>query len=357
MSKSILKPINKILSNPSLVALVIFSATLGAIFYFMGQWLMPLIVAVAIAYLLEGLVGKLEYSGVRRSFAVSLVFFGFCGLIFYIITGVVPTIIAQTKNLFLAMPDFFGAMQQRLMVLPHYFPSYLSEADINNLIGNMTNGFANWSGDLFSTKLFSSLIFLISLLVYLVLVPMLIFFLLKDKEQILRWLGKFMPQRSQIIYEIWKEVDMQIGNYIRGKFSEIFIVWLLCLVPFYYFDLNYWLLLSFLVGLSVLIPYFGAILVTIPVFVVAYMQFGGSSSFYWVVGAYSLIQIIDGNVFVPLIFSEAVNIHPVAIITAALAFGGLWGFWGVFLAIPLATLVKAIMEAWQRYGAGQEIID
>ncbi len=357
MSKSIFKPINRFLSNPSLVALVIFSATLGAIFYFMGQWLMPLIIAIAIAYLLEGLVGQLERSGLRRSWAVPLVFFSFCGLIFYILTGVVPTIIGQTKNLFLAMPDFFGAMQQRLMVLPRYFPSYLTEADINNFIGNLTNGFANWSSDLFSTKLFSSLIFLISLLVYLVLVPMLVFFLLKDKEQILRWLGKFMPQSSQIIYEIWKEVDMQIGNYIRGKFAEIFIVWVLCLVPFYYFDLNYWLLLSFLVGLSVLIPYIGATLVTIPVFVVAYMQFGGSSSFYWVCGAYSLIQITDGNVFVPLIFSEAVNIHPVAIIAAVLIFGGLWGFWGIFFAIPLATLVKAIMEAWQRYGAGQEIID
>jgi perM family permease len=104
-----------------------------------------------------------------------------------------------------------------------------------------------------------------------------------------------------------------------------------------------------MVGLSVLIPYIGATIVTIPVLVVAYMQYGLTGDFYWVIGLYFVVQILDGNVIVPLIFSEAVNIHPVAIIIAVLVFGGLWGFWGIFFAIPLATVVKAVMEAWRRY--------
>ena len=85
---------------------------------------------------------------------------------------------------------------------------------------------------------------------------------------------------------------------------------------------------------------------TIPVVVVAYFQFGVTPDFYWVVGAYLLIQVLDGNVLVPLLFSEAVNLHPVAIVIAVLFFGGLWGLWGVFFAIPLATLVNAILSAW-----------
>lgn len=64
--------------------------------------------------------------------------------------------------------------------------------------------------------------------------------------------------------------------------------------------------------------------------------------------AYGIIQALDGNVLVPLLFSEAVNLHPVAIIVAVLVFGGLWGFWGVFFAIPLATLIKAILNAWPK---------
>ena len=354
MNNPILQPINRFLSNPSLVALVIFFGSIGAIFYFMGSWLVPLIISIAIAYLLEGVVYQLERSGVRRILAVSVVFSAFCAGIFYILTEVVPTIIEQTKNLFIAIPTLIGQLQEKLLLLPKRFSSFFTVADVNGFISSLTAEITNFSKTLFSTKLFSSLVFLITILVYFVLVPLLVFFLLKDKKEILRWLGKFMPEKSQIIHEIWKEVDVQIGNYIRGKFSEILIVWVLCLIPFYYFDLNYWLLLSFLVGLSVLIPYIGATLVTIPVLVVAYMQFGASSSFYWIITAYSIIQIIDGNVFVPLIFSEAVNIHPVAIITAVLVFGGLWGFWGIFFAIPLATLVKATMEAWQRYGIAQE---
>ena len=111
-------------------------------------------------------------------------------------------------------------------------------------------------------------------------------------------------------------------------------------------DSNYAVLLGLLVGLSVIVPYIGATLVTIPVVVVAYFQFGVSLQFYWLVGAYAVIQILDGNVLVPLLFSEVVNLHPVAIVIAVLFFGGVWGLWGVFFAIPLATLINAILSAW-----------
>ena len=70
--------------------------------------------------------------------------------------------------------------------------------------------------------------------------------------------------------------------------------------------------------------------------------------------AYGIIQGLDGNVLVPLLFSEAVKMHPVVIVLAVLVFGGLWGFWGVFFAIPLATLVKAILTAWPTAKAGIE---
>ena len=70
--------------------------------------------------------------------------------------------------------------------------------------------------------------------------------------------------------------------------------------------------------------------------------------FAWLMVTYLVIQALDGNLLVPLLFSEAVNLHPVAIIIAVLVFGGLWGFWGVFFAIPLATLVKAVLNAWPK---------
>ena len=106
------------------------------------------------------------------------------------------------------------------------------------------------------------------------------------------------------------------------------------------------MLLAVLVGLSVIVPYVGATVVTVPIFLVAFFQWGFSGDMLQILVAYTILQLIDGNILVPLIFSETVNLHPIAIITAVLVFGGLWGFWGVFFAIPLATFLKAVIRAW-----------
>jgi putative permease len=115
---------------------------------------------------------------------------------------------------------------------------------------------------------------------------------------------------------------------------------------FAFMELRYSLLLGLLVGFSVLIPYIGAAVVTIPVAVVGLFQFGLSSEFGYLMLVYFIIQALDGNLLVPILFSEAVSLHPLYIIIAVLVFGGMWGFWGVFFAIPLATLVKAVITAW-----------
>ena len=144
---------------------------------------------------------------------------------------------------------------------------------------------------------------------------------------------------------------MQIGNYVRGKFAEVLILWVVSYATYAVMGLNYAMLLAVFMGLQVIIPYIGATLVTFPVLGVAYFQWGlGSDEFMYVVIAYSIIQALDGVVLVPVLFSEAVNLHAIAIIIAILFFGGLWGFWGVFLAIPLATVVKAVLTAWPRIG-------
>lgn len=164
------------------------------------------------------------------------------------------------------------------------------------------------------------------------------------------WFGQYLPRERNLSTTVWREVDMQIGNYIRGKFFEILILGCVSYVTFSLMGLNYPALLAVANGLSVIIPYIGATLVTVPVLLVAFFQWGLSHDFYYLLLAYGVIQTLDGVLLVPLLFSEAVNLHPVAIIVAILFFGGLWGFWGVFFAIPLATLVRAVLSAWPRTG-------
>ena len=95
----------------------------------------------------------------------------------------------------------------------------------------------------------------------------------------------------------------------------------------------------------------------IPIIAIAYVQWGLGAEFWTVIIAYNILQMLDGNVLVPIIFSEAVNLHPVAIIFAVLFFGGIWGLAGVFFAIPLATFIQATINAWPSRVQSKPIAD
>ena len=163
-----------------------------------------------------------------------------------------------------------------------------------------------------------------------------------------QWVRGYLPRERALITRVAHDMNRQIANYIRGKVIEIFICGGVTYIAFVVLELNYAALLALLVGISVVVPYVGAVVVTVPVFLIALFQWGWSDQFIYLMAVYGIIQTLDGNVLVPLLFSEAVNLHPVAIICAVLLFGGLWGFWGVFFAIPLATLFKAVLDAWPR---------
>ena len=179
-----------------------------------------------------------------------------------------------------------------------------------------------------------------------VLVPIIMFFLLKDKSKIWGYCSKALPKNRTILNKVATEMDQQISNYIVGNVLHIIILSVSVYIPFWYFGLDYGLLLAVLVGLSVLIPYIGIIISSIPVVLIALSQWGFTAQFSYLIFFYILIQALDGNLLVPYLFSEKLNLHPLVIIVAVIIFGGLWGFWGVFFAIPLATLVKAIINAW-----------
>ncbi|MEA3638654.1 MAG: AI-2E family transporter [Lamprobacter sp.] len=336
--------LSRYFSDPQIVFLVSAVLVLFAILLFFGRMLTPVLASIVIAYLLEGLVGLLERLRWPRWFAVFLVFTLFMLFVASMLLGVLPSVSRQIRDLLQQLPNMLAHGQQVLMQLPERYPDLVTSAQIAELIGSIRRDIAGLGQQLLSLSL-SSVVGVITLLVYLILMPLLVFFFLKDKELILSWFWRWLPHHRGVASDVWKKVDRQISNYIRGKVWEILIVWAVSFVTFSLFGLNYALLLSVLVGLSVIIPYIGASLVTIPVVLIAWFQWGWGPTFVWLTAAYLIIQMLDGNVLVPLLFSEVVDLHPVAIIVAILVFGGVWGFWGVFFAIPLATLVQAILSA------------
>ena len=338
------------LSDPQVVLLAALLGTGFLVIVYLGNMLAPVLASVVIAYLLEGLVALLERRAWPRLAAVLLVFFVFVVGITLLAFGILPLVSRQVSELVAQFPTMVAKGQQALMDLPERYPELVSPAQLQDVIGALRQGIADLGQRILSVSL-ASVVGLITAGIYLVLMPLLVFFFLKDKALIVDWFSRLLPQDRGFAKQVWGDVDRQIANYVRGKFWEVVIVWAACLVTFTAFGLQYAMLLSVLVGLSVIVPYIGAVVVTIPVVAIAWFQWGWSPEFLWLTVAYTVIQALDGNVLVPLLFSEVVNIHPVAIIVAILLFGGIWGFWGVFFAIPLATLVRAVLSAWPRSAA------
>ena len=340
--------VKRVLPNTQAVSLAIILLVSFVFIYSLSELLMPVFVSIGVAYLLEGIVRKAENLNVSRFPAVMMVFSLFVTSLVFLLFILIPIISQQAVELVQQVPDIISHAQTGIMRLPKLYPKLISETKIQDILHVVQNELLSYGQSLLSFSA-SSLMSLISAMIYLFLMPMMVFFLLKDKELLMSWFMQFMPKERNLSVNVWHEVDTQIGNYVRGKVSEVLILCAVSYVTYSVMGLNYALLLAVLMGLQVILPYIGATLVTFPVLGVAYFQFGLTNDDFMAIAiAYAIIQAVDGVLLVPLLFSEAVNLHALAIIVAILFFGGLWGFWGVFLAIPLATVVKAVLTAWPR---------
>jgi len=323
-------------SDPAVIELLLVLGVGFAIVLLAGAMLAPVFAAIVIAYILEALVGWLTKRGCSRLWAAILISGLAFGLVPLILFGLLPVLVGQLKALVQNAPEMLSHGRQSLLGLQAEYAEFISVEQLDAMVGSVTVQIAQWGQTVVSNPL-ATLVNLMTVLVYLVLVPFLVFFFLKDKQVITAWIARQLPVQRSLVVNVWQEMERQMGNYLRGKFVEIVVVGGVTALIFSILGLQYALLLGVLTGLSVIIPYVGAVVVTLPVAMVGFSQWGWSGEFGYVILAYAIIQAIDGNVLVPLLFSEAVNLHPVAIIVAVLFFGGLWGIWGVFFRIEEST--------------------
>tara|TARA_Y100001960_G_C14769785_1_gene879250 strand:- start:567 stop:1469 length:903 start_codon:yes stop_codon:yes gene_type:complete len=293
--------------------------------------------------MLEGLVKRsLDYINLERKLVVILVYSLFILISVIILFLLLPLMLEQLSNLLKSLPSYleYSIQQGKIIAL-----GVFSSEQMNDFLSGLNAEMSSMGKSVLSYSL-SSAGNIFETIIYIFIVPILIFFILYDKENIFTWFKKFFPEKLDLSKRASKELDLKIGNYIRCKFIEIIIVWTASFIVFIMLDLKYSLLLSFLCGISVIIPYVGAIAVTIPIILIGYFQWGTSAEFWSVIIGHVIIQVVDGNVIVPILFSDAVNIHPLAILIAILFFGSIWGIWGVFFAIPLAVFLNTLINIW-----------
>lgn len=333
------------LSEEESVLLLVLLTVSVILLVTIGDILAPVLAAIVLAYLAQGLSGQLQNYGLPQWLGVAVSYLVFVGIFFGFFFALMPIAWRQLLSLAGELPGMLERGQQFLNVLPQQYPELFSEAQVKELVSIAQAELAGLGPALVTGSL-AWIPGVLTVMVYMILIPLLVFFFLKDRQQILDWLAAFLPAKRPLLRRIWTEMNEQFANYARGKVLEVLIIGSVTYFAFTWLDMDYAALLALLVGLSVIVPYIGATLVTLPVALVGFFQWGLSAEFYYMFAVYLVIQALDGNVLVPFLFSEAVNLHPVAIVFAVLFFGGIWGMWGVFFAIPLATLIKAIINAW-----------
>ena len=340
MSNFIKKFINRFFSNEESIyfAILLISAFIFILIF--GNVLLPVIISLVIAFLLNGLMVTLTSFNFskRISFSITLlVFFGFYLSLFMAL----PSLGSEINNLLQNLPTIVATFQETLSSMNNYF----SEEDIELIFANLSSQISNLLSSALG-QLAGTVSLMFNAILYAIMIPLMVFFFLKDKAELLPIAASVLPKENDFMKSVFSEMNGQLFNYVTGKFIEMLIVASFSYLVFAILNLPYAVLIAILVGLSVIIPIFGAILVTIPVVLIGLYEWGLTEPFYWLLGLYLIIQILDGNVLVPLLFSNRNNLHPVIIIISVLFFGGIWGFWGLFFAIPLATFIKAIINSW-----------
>ncbi|MBI3993317.1 MAG: AI-2E family transporter [Candidatus Lambdaproteobacteria bacterium] len=336
------------LRDPRVITLVAAVLLIAGLLVWLGQALLPFIISVVVAYFLEGGVHQLRRRGWARRWAALSIYVLF--LLIYLggILGPLQLIARQTINLVRNWPAIFAQIQSAVNaqagILLRAFPKNQQE-EILHWVGTRIQ---EW-GQQFVEGSLPAFGQATGWAVTMVLVPLLVFFLMLDKEEMVAQFRRLLPHDMELVDAVWDALEPKLANYVRGKMWEIIIVTIVTTVVFLLIRFKYAFLMGLATGLSVLIPYVGMIAVAVPITILGLIQWGATWDFGTLIIAYAVIQFLDGNVLVPYIFAEAVKMPPFYILLAVFVFGAMWGFWGVFLAIPLASLATTLVTGFLEF--------
>lgn len=343
MLEIFLKWYYKKILNKQVIYFFLILFTFFCFIFFFSDILTPILISFIFSYLLEWPVKQLMKIKIKRVFSILIVLVFFIGISFMIILIIMPILWKEGINLLFDLPSMFSTFNKYLKKLPDRYPILLDVGIFDMLIVYLRNYFLKFSENMVKYSL-ASFVGIISLLIYLILIPLMIFFLLKDKDKIIFFFRNVFFKKNILFWKFYTEINKEMENYIYGKIIEMVIVGCFSYLFFVILKLRYSLFFSVCIGFAVLIPYIGSVMVTIPLILVAIFQWGIGSHFWTLVITYFIIQGINGNLLVPILFSEVINLHPLIIILSTIIFGKVFGFWGVFFAIPLTILIKTVIK-------------
>jgi predicted PurR-regulated permease PerM len=304
--------------------------------------LTPFFIGFIIAYILDPFVDILEQSRIPRAWAIIFIYFFFMGAFFLLIFYALPIILVDLNKLIEAVPEYTRFIQDTIREIQKEY----SRVPIPDSIRQVTDETIVRGESLVISLiqgLVQGIIHLFSQSFNFILAPILSFYILKEFNKLGKYALMFIPVRFRAeAAQIAGEINLVLRKFIRGNLLVALLVAILTTLGMYLIGMDFPVLLGIVVGVTNFIPYFGAIIGTIPAFLLALIKSKWLALY--VLGVMFLVQQIEGNIISPKVLGDCVGLHPLVIIFALLAGGQLWGLAGLLVAIPLAAISKILLK-------------
>lgn len=301
--------------------------------------LIPFLIAGFITYLLHPVIEKLHSTGVPRTLSILIIYTLFFGGVGYGLYKGIPVMIIQLKDLSASFPVLEQKYQGWLEMVHSQTDRFPDEIHMRIEQGfqNIEAWFSYWID-----KILSSLGKAVDYILVLALIPFLVFYMLKDYEQLKKAAWYLTPKRWRAEASVFvRDVDQSLGSYIRGQLLVCVIIGLLAFVSLWFFDIKYPLVIGILIGVTNVIPYFGPVIGAIPAVIIAASM--SVNTVLIVAAIIFTLQFIEGNILGPLIVGRSLHMHPIVIMLALLAGGEIAGIIGLILAVPVLAVLKVTL--------------
>lgn len=317
-----------------------------------GRILFPFLISFLLAYALNNLADFIANRfKTRRIFVIAIIYLFFISFFIALIAILVPLITDQFTVFAQQAPTFIAHTQTYIQSLPSKYPKFISPDFVNKLTDTSNFKIDNQQVTGAVSRSLSSISSIVEWVIYLFIVPLITFLILKDKQKLKAFYKRRFPVPKGIVLIVWNQSKKKLGGYIRGIVLEAIIVSAAYVILLLSCGLNYSVLLGIMSGVAVFIPVFGSLLMTIPIVIIGLIQFGFATPFIIMMIGYLIIHLLDAYILAPYLFGKTLNLHPLAVLMALILFGGFFGFWGLVFAIPLATFLDILWVAYLNYGS------
>lgn len=329
------------------------AAVLIALLWWLRGILLPFVLCMAIAYVLDPIANRMARIGVPRWVATLLTLASFFGLFVVLAILVVPLVENQIVQLVSQLPHYADLVRHKVLPAATKFIRRLSGTtdaeDVRKAASSYAGNLSTWAGDVLS-QVWSSGLAIANVIYVILLTPLVAFYFLRDWGHIVARVDSWLPRRqADTLRDLAREIDAILAGFVRGQATVCFMLAVYYSVALSLAGLDYGIIIGIAAGLLTFIPYLGAIVGLIASVVVALGQFDDYTRVAIVAGVYAFGHLVEANFITPNLVGDRVKLHPVWVLFALLAGGALFGFTGVLLAMPVAAVIGVVV----RFGLAQ----